>query len=43
MSSPFENLEETLRLIESITDGLPKRDDVSPLTEQLFRFQAALS
>ena len=35
VSTPFEMMEETLKLIESITTGLPKRDDASSLTGQL--------
>jgi len=31
-------MEETLTLIESITEGLPKRDDASSLTDKLFKF-----
>jgi len=41
--TPFEKLEDTLRFIESITDGLPKIDDSSPLRDQLFKFQDALT
>ena len=42
-ASPFEQLEGTLKLIQSITDGLPKIDDASPLTEQLYKLQVTLS
>ena len=42
-TTPFEKLEDTLRLIESITDGLAKIDDASSLTDQLFKFQVALT
>ena len=38
VSTPFEMIEETLTLIESITEGQPKRDDASSLTDQLFKF-----
>jgi hypothetical protein len=31
-------IEETLNLIESLTEGLPKRDDASSLSDQLFKF-----
>jgi hypothetical protein len=37
-STPFEMMEETLNLIESVTEGLPRRDDASSLTGQLFKF-----
>lgn len=42
VSNPYEMMEETLLLIESITDGLPKRDDPSSLSDQLLKFQDAL-
>jgi hypothetical protein len=38
VSTPFEMIEETLKLIESITTGLPKRDDASSLNVQLSNF-----
>ena len=38
VSTPFELLEETLNLVESITEGLPMRYDASPLTDQLIKF-----
>lgn len=38
VSTPFEMMEETLNLIESVTTGLPKRDDASSLTGQLSKF-----
>jgi hypothetical protein len=38
VSTPFEMMKETLNLIESVTEGLPRRDDASSLTDQLSKF-----
>ena len=38
LSNPFELIQETFNLIESITEGLPKTDDASSLSDQLLMF-----